>query len=370
MSGRTATDEQDPGAGEKVALLDLTHSQLQDWVLSQGEPRYRADQLYNWLYASLASDFEGMRNLPQSMRQRLGERADIQRLVPLQDILSPDGLTRKVLFALSDGESIESVLMRYDDRNTVCLSTQVGCALGCTFCATGQSGFTRNLSAGEILEQTLHFAKDLREEGQRITNVVFMGMGEPLMNYEATWQAIQTLTDSRGFKLGARRITISTVGIIPGIERLSGEKPQVGLAVSLHAPDDRLRKTLAPITRRHPVKELIAACRTYVERTGRRVTFEYALVDSVNDSSQHAAQVATLLQGLLCHVNLIPLNPVPDSPWRGSPRERVRAFHQELNRLGVNSTIRLRRGTEIEAGCGQLRSRWLGRQGGQNCLSS
>ena len=370
MTRRTAIDEQDPGAGERVALLEFTHSQLQDWVLSQGQPRYRSDQLYSWLYGSLAPDFEGMRNLPQSMRQRLGEMADIQRLAPLQDILSSHGLTRKVLFALSDGETIESVLMRYDERNTVCLSTQVGCSLGCTFCATGHSGFTRNLSAGEILEQTLYFARELREEGQRITNVVFMGMGEPLMNYEATWQAIETLTDSRGFNLGARRITISTVGIIPGIKRLSGEKLQVGLAVSLHAPNDELRKTLAPITRRYPVKKLIAACRTYFERKGRRVTFEYALVDRLNDSRQQAAQLATLLEGLLCHVNLIPLNPVQGSPWRGSSRERVRGFHRKLNRLGVNSTIRLRRGTEIEAGCGQLRSRWPGRQGAQNCLSS
>lgn len=363
LKGQEAYSEEIPKEGQKVALLNLSHPQLQELLSSWGEPGYRADQLHKWLYASLATDFTKMYNLPQEMRERLEQIADICTLTPLQEVVSPDAFTRKVLFALSDGQTIESVLMLYDRRNTICLSTQVGCALGCRFCATGQSGFSRNLTAGEITEQALHFARALKKERRRVTNIVFMGMGEPLMNYEATWQAIETLNDSRGFNLGARRITISTVGIAPGIERLAQERLQVGLAVSLHAPEDSLRDSLVPINRRYPLKALMAACNNYVKCTGRRVTFEYALAQDVNDSRQQAAQLASLLEGLLCHVNLIPLNPIPDSPWQASSKERVRIFHQELTGLGIKSTVRLRRGMEIEAGCGQLRSRWAGAQG-------
>ena len=352
----------------KLALLDLTYPEIQQLLLALGEPGYRADQIYAWIYSSLVSDFAGMRNLPQHLRDHLEETAALCRLIPLQETRSPRGLTRKVLFALSDAETIESVLMLYDKRNTVCLSTQVGCPLGCPFCATGQSGFTRNLTAGEIIEQVLYFARELRPEGGRVTNVVFMGMGEPLLNYDATWQAIETLTDPRGYNMGARRITISTVGIVPGIQRLSRENLQVGLAVSLHAPDDNLRRTLGPTARRSPVKELLAVCRSYVRRTGRRVTFEYALIQGINDSPRHAIQLARLLEGLLCHVNLIPLNPTPQSPWHASSKERVGRFHGELGRLGINSTVRLGRGMEIEAGCGQLRSRWHSAEEEKDCV--
>lgn len=370
LKGQGACERQASEEGQKMALLDLTHSQLQEMFLSWGEPAYRADQLYKWLYDSLAADFTLMYNLPQGIRERLECIADIRKLTALEEIVSPDRLTRKVLFALPDGETIESVFMMYDKRTTVCLSTQVGCALGCAFCATGQSGFTRNLTPGEIVEQALHFARALKEEGQRITNVVFMGMGEPFRNYEATWQAIETFHDPQGYNLGARRMTISTVGIVPGIERLSRERLQVGLAVSLHAPEDDLRNTLVPINRRYPLKELIAACQDYIKRTGRRVTFEYALAQGVNDSRQQAAHLATLLDGLLCHVNLIPLNPIPRSPWQASSKERVQVFHRELSSRGINSTVRLRRGMEIEAGCGQLRSRCSGSTGSRNCLFS
>lgn len=363
-----ACPEENSREGQRLALLDLSYSQLQELLLSWGEPSYRTDQLYKWLYSSLARDFTHMYNLPQGLRDRLEQTADICRLIPLQEVLSPDELTHKLLFGLSDGETIESVLMLYDSRKTVCVSTQVGCALGCAFCATGQRGFTRNLTVGEMIEQVLHFARGLKEQGQRITNVVFMGMGEPLMNYQATWQTIETLTDSRGCNLGARRITISTVGIVPGIERLSRESLQIGLAVSLHAPDDSLRDTLVPINRRYPLRELIAACQGYVNRTGRRVTFEYALAQSVNDSRQQATRLASLLNGLLCHVNLIPVNAIPNSPWQASSKERVRVFQQELSRLGVNNTVRLRKGIEIEAGCGQLHSRGEGSAEAPDCL--
>jgi 23S rRNA (adenine2503-C2)-methyltransferase len=229
--------------------------------------------------------------------------------------------------------------------------------VGCPFCATGQSGFVRDLTPGEIVEQVLFLAAQVAEEGKMISNVVFMGMGEPLLNYDATWQAVRTLTDFRGFNLGARRITVSTVGIVPGIERLAEQGVQVGLAVSLHAPNDDLRHDLVPIARRYPLSDLLRACRAYVQRTGRRVTFEYALAEDVNDSPKLARQLAHLLSGLLCHVNLIPLNPTSDRAWQPSSPKRVQTFHGELRRLGINSTVRLRRGIDIEAGCGQLRSR-------------
>jgi 23S rRNA (adenine2503-C2)-methyltransferase len=330
---------------------------LQDLVLSLGEPSYRADQVYRWLYQSLAASFEEMQNLPRPMRRRLEQMAHLQSLVPVDESRSSSGLTRKVLFTLPDGETIETVLMLYDSRQTVCVSTQVGCPLGCPFCATGQSGFARNLTAGEIVGQVLYFARQLKEDGQSVSNVVFMGMGEPLLNYDATRQAVETLIDPRGYNLGARRITISTAGIVPGIQRLGEEGLQVGLAVSLHAPSDDLRETLVPVARRYPLRDLLSACRSYVKLTGRRVTFEYALVNDLNDSPQQARQLAHLLSRLLCHVNLIPLNPTADCPWRPSDKDRVEAFHLELRRLGINSTLRLRRGIDIEAGCGQLRSR-------------
>ncbi len=337
----------------KVALLDLSYAELEEFFSSLGQPSYRAAQVARWLYKRLATDFDELHNLPLTLRERLKEGAQIDLLTLLEEVTSPDGLTTKALFALRDGETIESVLMRYRRRNTVCLSTQVGCAIGCPFCATGQSGFVRDLSPGEIVGQVLHFARRV----ERVTNIVFMGMGEPLANYEATWQAVRILTDPRCFGLGARHLIISTVGLVPGIERLSKEPLQVGLAVSLHAPNDPLRDRLVPLNRRYPLAPLLAACREYVERTGRRITFEYALIEGLNDSSQQAEELALLLEGLLCHVNLIPLNPTPDCPWRGSSRKRASAFRKALSERGVRATLRLGRGVEIQAGCGQLRSR-------------
>jgi 23S rRNA (adenine2503-C2)-methyltransferase len=366
---------------DKIALLDLTHGQLRELLTSWGEPSFRTDQVWKWLYRSLVSEFDQMRNLPKGLRARLGWRAHLQTLTPLP-VLSPtlsrtkgraegaesvsaDGLTRKVLFALRDGETIESVFMRYEQRRTVCVSTQVGCPVGCPFCATGQSGLTRNLTAGEIVEQVLYFARQViedqgpktKDEGQGISNVVLMGMGEPLLNYEATWQAIETLNDARGFGLGARRVTLSTVGVVPGIQRLSREKLQVGLAVSLHAPTDRLRDKLVPLNRRYPLRQLMAACRDYVQNTGRRITFEYALMEGINDSLEQARRLGRRLRGLTCHVNLIPLNPIVESPYQPSSRKMALAFQKELERHGIPTTMRVGRGVDIQAGCGQLRGK-------------
>ncbi len=377
-----------PAVSERVALLDLTHQQLEALLVGWGEPRFRADQVWGWLYRSLVTSPDQMRNLPKSLRARLARETAWTALEPVTQVVSYDGSTHKVLFRLRDGQAIETVLMAYRDeaaheeagddgagaargRHTVCVSTQVGCAMGCVFCATGQMGLARNLTPGEIVAQVLHFERELRAQGGRVTNVVFMGMGEPLANFGATWQAVETLNDARGFGLGARRVTISTVGVVPGIERLSEAGLQVNLAVSLHAADNRLRDQLVPVNRRWPIGELMAACREYVDRTHRRVTFEYALIDGVNDSPQQAHALADLLEGLLCHVNLIPLNPTGGSDYRPSPPERVLAFKGILTRRGISTTVRARKGVDIQAGCGQLRTeierRNAARETGEAC---
>jgi 23S rRNA (adenine2503-C2)-methyltransferase len=340
-----------------VLLTDLSLDELLSWVDGQGQPAYRASQLFGWIYRSLVSDFDAMTNLPLILRQQLAELATIQSLRPLDTIVSANGLTSKTLFELRDGETIEAVLMRYEGRRTVCISSQVGCSIGCPFCATGQSGFTRNLSTGEIVDQVLYFARLLKEQDLSITNVVLMGMGEPLANYDAMWGAIKLLNDPRGFGLGSRRFTVSTAGLLPAISRLAQEELSVGLAVSLHAANNALRDRLVPVNRRYPLSQLITACREYAERTGRRVTFEYALIDGINDSPSQAEELGQLLQGVMCHVNLIPLNPTEDCDYQPSSRGRVLAFRRALNRVGVPNTARLERGVDIQAGCGQLRSR-------------
>lgn len=340
-----------------ISILDLNQEELGELLASLGEPTYRAGQIYGWLYRSLSTHFSQMTNLPKTLREELIQRAYICTLKPLEERVSSLGLTRKVLFELKDSETIESVLMLYHRRQTVCISTQVGCAIGCPFCATGQTGFTRNLSAGEILEQVLYFARLLREGGGHLTNVVFMGMGEPLANYDATWQAIERLNDPDGFGLGSRQITLSTVGLIPGIERLSRERITIRLAISLHSPENSLRDELVPINKKYPLEELMRGCRDYIERTGRRLTFEYVLIDGINDSPWHARKLGHLLQGFPCHVNLIPLNSTPDTAFRPSPRKKALAFQAELSRSNIPYTFRLGRGLDIQAGCGQLRSK-------------
>ena len=342
---------------EQVLLTDLAYDELHSRVTQLGEPAFRARQIFEWIYRSLAPDFTAMTNLSLALRQKLAELAVVQSAFAVDTVTSAEGLTTKVLLQLRDGETIESVLMRYEGRQSVCISSQVGCALGCPFCATGQGGFVRNLSAGEIVEQVLYFARELQAQNLPVTNVVLMGMGEPLANYEATWKAIRILNDPRGFKLGARRFTLSTAGMAPGIQRMAQEKMEVGLAVSLHAANDALRNRLVPLNKRYPLAEVIAACREYVEQTGRRVSFEYALIQGVNDEPQQARELAQLVRGLLCHVNLIPLNATAECDYRPASRERIMAFRRELNEAGIPNTVRLGRGMDIQAGCGQLRSR-------------
>lgn len=341
---------------------DLPFSALQSTLEAWGEPPFRAGQLWQWLYTHLAGSFEQMTTLPRSLRERLAAEMPVGLPQVLASQVSPDQRTRKDLLQLGDGQTIEAVLMRYERRRTACVSTQVGCPVRCVFCATGQAGFRRDLSAGEIVAQVLHFARILRGEGQRLSNVVLMGMGEPLLNYDASLEAIRRITDPQGFNLGQRHVTLSTVGIVPGIDRLAQESEtwrdgslQITLAVSLHAATDELRDTLVPINRRYPLDDLVAACHRYHGRTRRRVTFEWALIRGVNDSPQQAEALAARLLGLPAHVNLIPLNPTPGYSGLPSSGEAIASFTAILERHRIPHTVRLRRGIEIQAGCGQLR---------------
>ncbi len=278
---------------------------LVDW----GEPSYRADQIWTGIYRNLATDTSQITTLPASLRDRLAAEFDFNSLRPVTLRNSSDGETEKILLKSADGQAVEAVLMRYQSRRTACISTQAGCAMGCVFCATGQMGFQRNLTAGEIIEQVLAFARQLRKANDRLTNVVVMGMGEPLHNYDATLAALDRLNDAEGFSFGARRFTVSTVGLVPKIQQFTSERRPYNLAVSLHAATDSLRSELLPIARRYPLRLLMNACREYTRASGRRITFEWALIEGVNDTPEQAEALAGLVTGMLCHVNLIPLNP-------------------------------------------------------------
>jgi 23S rRNA (adenine2503-C2)-methyltransferase len=343
----------------KINLLDLALEDLEQLLVSWEQPRFRAGQVWQWLYRNLATTAEEMANLPRELRARLDAETCAGCLESVERLVSADGEAEKALMRTRDDQVIETVLMRYDDRRSVCVSSQVGCPIHCAFCATGQRGFVRNLSAGEIAAQVLHYARLLRGEGTQVTNVVFMGMGEPLYNLDAVWRAILNLNEAEGLGLGARRFTISTAGIVPGIEHLARAQVAVGLAVSLHAPDNALRDKLVPINQRYPLERLLSAVKLYIKHTGRRVTFEYCLARGVNDGDAHARGVARLLQGLLCHVNLIPLNAVAGAPYQPSAPERVTRFQELLEEGRIQTTVRLRRGEDIQAGCGQLRGRYL-----------
>ena len=345
-------------------IFDLDLPELESLLLSWGQPAYRAGQVWAGLYRQLWEQPGQFTSLPGDLRQRLAEAFGLpagspttfSHLTPLTALQSSDGETTKTLLGLPDGQNIEAVLMRYARRRTLCISTQAGCAMGCTFCATGQMGFRRHLTSGEIVEQVLHYARQLAAQGEQVTNIVLMGMGEPFHNYEATMAAIDRLNHPQGYNFGERRFTISTVGLVPLIERFTAEHRQVNLAVSLHAADDTLRSSMLPVNRKYPLEALLAACRLYVKSTRRRITFEWALIRDVNDSLEQARRLAQRLKGLLCHVNIIPLNPTRQYPGQATTRQRALEFQAELERHGIPCTIRLRRGVDIQAGCGQLAS--------------
>ena len=352
-------------------IYDLSFDDLDSLLGSWGEPLYRATQVWDGLYHQLWSTPEEFTNLGKTLRQKLIEEfipastavsstPSFNTIQPIKKLLSSDGETIKTLFSLTDGLTVEAVLMRYSKRRTLCISTQAGCAMGCVFCATGQMGFRRQLSSGEIIEQVIYYARQLALEGERVSNVVVMGMGEPFHNYTATMSAITRLNHAQGFNLGARRFTISTVGLVPGIERFTEEHSQVNLAISLHAADDDLRSQLLPINRKYPLDQLIPACLSYVQSTHRRISFEWALIQGVNDTPEQAHLLVQRLRPFriggssMCHVNVIPLNPTHQYSGQASTHQRALAFQAVLEQAGIPCTIRLRRGIDIQAGCGQL----------------
>jgi 23S rRNA (adenine2503-C2)-methyltransferase len=361
-------DPSAPGLSRYGADFEQIAALLAEW----GEPAYRARQVWDGLYRRRAP-LEELTDVGRPLRLRLAEALP-PALRPVHMSSADGGETLKWLWAGGDGVSVETVLMRYPGRATVCVSTQAGCAMGCTFCATGQAGFERHLTAGEIVEQAARAQHTGGARGmggvpptaaaaaarERVGNVVFMGMGEPLANYDATWAAVERLHDH--FGISARHITVSTVGVVPGMRRLAGERLPVTLAVSLHAPDDELRNELVPLNRRYPLAEVLTAARAYLAASGRRLSFEYAMIGGVNDAPAQADVLARRLRGFspAAHVNLIPLNPTPGFGAPASPPRRVAAFAERLRAGGVNATVRRNRGTEIDAACGQLRSRLAG----------
>ncbi len=329
---------------------DVSREQLAE--LLAGTPRYRVDQAWSGLYTRLGEP-DSWTDLPKALRADLAALLP-PALTPVTESVSDKGDTVKFLWELAGGSRIETVLMLYRDRATVCISSQAGCAMGCGFCATGQAGFTRHLSTGEIVEQVVRATERARATERRVSNLVFMGMGEPMANEAAVWSAVERIHGDLG--LSARHITISTVGIIPGIRKLATRPLPVNLAVSLHAANDTLRDELVPINRRYPIDDLVGACREYLGVRNRRISFEWAMIDGVNDRDSDAKELAAVCRRLrpAAHVNLIPLNPTPGYPTRGSSLKRVHEFRDELERLGANATVRQNRGTDIDAACGQL----------------
>ena len=335
-------------------LFDLDFAELSEVILDWNEPAYRAQQIWQGIYQKYWINSLEFTTLPLALRNKLDRHFVFGTLNPEKELQSNDGLTKKILYRLHDKSAIETVLMGYADRNTVCISSQVGCGMGCNFCATGNMGFIRNLSRGEIVEQVIKTAADLGQNGKSLTNVVFMGMGEPFNNYQPVIDAVQILNDPKGLGMGKRRFTISTVGLVPGIKRFTEENTQINLAISLHAADDVLRSTIVPINRKYPILELMAACRQYIQKTNRRITFEWALIDGVNDTTDQARKLSKLVEGMLAHVNLIQLNPVAHYGGKPAKDDQARKFQKILTDAGIACTIRLRRGIDIQAGCGQL----------------
>jgi 23S rRNA (adenine2503-C2)-methyltransferase len=338
-------------------LIGLNTEELRGVAVNLGEPAFRGNQLAEWLYRRGAADFSAMSNLPASFRLKLAGEYTPGRSTIITRQQSADG-TVKLLLEMADGAQVETVGLPYSERRSCCVSTQAGCPVGCAFCATGLSGFQRNLSAGEIVDQVLavntSFSESPVNPNQTVDHVTFMGMGEPLLNYEAVVKALRLLSQEMG--ISARHLTVSTIGHVAGIRRLAQEELPVTLAVSLHAADDELRRQLIPGWK-HNLTEIISAAQEYLVATGRRLTFEYCLLAGVNDRPDDALQLAKLLKGLNCHVNLIPFNPVDDIPFKSSPAIHVRAFQHLLENHGIAVTARLRRGADIDAACGQLRRR-------------
>jgi 23S rRNA (adenine2503-C2)-methyltransferase len=344
--------------GRQPSLYDLSLAELEDFLAARGQPKYRAKQIFGWAYRRLVEGYDAMTDLPVATRALLAGELPLAPYPAVREVAlaEPEGETVKTLFRTPDDRHVEAVLMFYPDRVTACISCQIGCPVRCTFCATGLNGLERNLTTGEMVAQVVALARRARAAGRALTNVVLMGMGEPLANYAPTLKMIAILNEAAGLGFGARRVTVSTAGIVPGIERLAEEPYAVNLAVSLHAPTDELRSALVPLNRRWPVAALLDACRRYSARTGRRVTFEYILIAGLNDAPALAEELGRRLRGTLCHVNLIPCNPTPAGPFQPPAGADIERFAATLRDAGIATTVRWSRGVTIAAACGQLRA--------------
>lgn len=341
----------------KPLLYSMTLDELKEWLAGNGEKAFRAQQIFDWLYVKRVSSFDEMSNLSKELRQKLSEQFRINPMTEITRQESQDG-TIKFLFQLIDGHAIETVIMRHNYGNSICVTTQVGCRIGCTFCASTLGGLKRNLEAGEIVSQVLMAQRALDAENQRASHVVVMGIGEPFENFDNLLAFIRIINDNRGLNIGARHITVSTSGIIPKIYEFAEQGGQVNLAISLHAPTTELRTKLMPINRGFPLEKLMEACRYYVAKTGRRISFEYGLFGGQNDQPEHAEKLAELIGDMLCHVNLIPVNYVPERDYVRTPRNEIFRFKNILEEKGINVTIRREHGSDIAAACGQLRAQY------------
>lgn len=341
---------------ERPSIYSLQLGELEDWLVEQSEPKFRAKQIFDWLYVKRINSFSEMTNLSKELREKLAQSFEITTLEVAVKQESKDG-TIKFLFELQDGYTIETVLMRHEYGNSVCVTTQVGCRIGCTFCASSIGGLKRNLEAGEIVSQVLTVQKALDETDERVSQVVIMGIGEPFENYDEMIGFLKIINHDKGLNIGARHITVSTSGIIPKIYDFANESLQINFALSLHAADNETRSRLMPINRAYDLDKLMEAIEYYVEKTNRRITFEYGLFGGVNDQVHHARQLAEMIKHLNCHVNLIPVNHVPERDYVKTTKEDIFKFENELKRRGINATIRRNQGADIDAACGQLRAK-------------
>lgn len=335
----------------KIDIKSMNIAELEQYLEKIGEKKFRAGQIFSWLYRGIY-DFREMTDLSMELRSKLEETAFIEKLEIMRLQKSEKYGTRKYLFGLRNGNAIESVFLKYKYGNSVCVSSQAGCRMGCEFCASGTSGLAGNLSPAEMADQIIAIEHDT---GERIGNIVVMGTGEPFDNYNNLCRFIELIHEKKGLNLSLRAVTVSTCGLIPQIEAFGKDYPQVNLAISLHAPNDKIRQQIMPISRRYPIDDLMKACRKHTEITGRRITFEYALINGINDRESHARELASVLSHMLCHVNLIPLNHVSERKLKGSDRETAERFMKILEEKGINATIRRELGTDIDAACGQLR---------------
>lgn len=340
----------------KTDIKSLTYDELIAFIVSLGEKPFRGKQIYEWIHVKLANSFDDMINIPKGLREKLNELCVYQELKLISKLESSSGETTKYLFMLNDQRVLESVLMKYKHGNSVCISSQVGCKMGCKFCASTIGGFERNLTPSEMLMQIYQIQ---RISGERVSNVVVMGTGEPLDNFEHLLTFIQLLTDEHGLNISQRNVTVSTCGLVEKIKELADKKLQITLALSLHGPNDKVRSELMPIANRYSIKEVINACEYYYNSTGRRITFEYSMVEGVNDSSELALELQRLIKGLNCHVNLIPVNPIKERNYKQSKLGNIQNFKNILEKNRINVTIRREMGTDIDAACGQLRKSFM-----------